>query len=147
MFQFMNENLEGFRKCFSREAAFHWFEIVVVGLMVRTDHLGETSFIRELGIRPGLYETMLHFFRATSWELARVRQAWYEIVKAKAPVCRESAWNILIGDGVKQSKEARHMPGVKKLYQESGDSSKARYIFGHMFGGLGMVIGNQTKRF
>ncbi len=147
MFQFMNENLEGFRKCFSREAAFRWFVIVVVGLMVRTDHLGVTSFIRELGIRPGLYETMLHFFRATSWELARVRQTWYEIVKAKAPVCREGAWNILIGDGVKQSKEARRMPGVKKLFQESEDSSKAAYIFGHMFGGLGIVIGNQAKRF
>ncbi len=51
MFQFINENLEGFRKCFSREAAFQWFVIVVVGLMTRTDHLGVTSFIRELGIR------------------------------------------------------------------------------------------------
>jgi len=147
MFQFMNENLGGFRKCFSREAAFHWFVIVVVGLMVRTDHMGATSFIRELGIRPELYETMLHFFRATSWELAGIRQAWYEIVKEKAPVCREGAWNILIGDGVKQSKEARHMPGVKKLFQESEDSSKAAYIFGHMFGGLGIVIGNEAKRF
>ncbi len=85
MFHFMNEILEGSRKCFSREAAFHRFVIVVVGLMVRTDPLGVTSFIRELGIRPDLYETMLHFFRATSWELARVRQAWYEMVKAKAP--------------------------------------------------------------
>ncbi len=132
MLQFMNENLERFRKCFSREAAFHWFVIVVAGLMVRTDHLGVTSFIREMGIRPGLYETMLHFFRAMSWELARVRQAWYEIVKGRAPVCREGEWNILIGDGVKQSKEARHMPGVKKLYQESEDSLKAAYIFGHI---------------
>ncbi len=147
MFHFMNEIMEGFRKCFSREAAFHWFVIVVIGLMVRSDHLGVTSFIRELGIRPELYESMLHFFRASSWELARVRQAWYEIVKAKAPVCHEGAWNILIGDGVKQPKEARHMPGVKKLFQESEDSSKAAYIFGHMFGGLGIVIGNQTRRF
>ncbi len=90
---------------------------------------------------------MLHFFRASSWELARVRQAWYEIVKEKAPICHEGAWNILIGDGVKQSKEARHMPGVKKLFQESEDSSKTAYIFGHIFGAVGIVIGNQAKRF
>jgi len=109
--------------------------------------LGVTSFIRELGIRPDLYETMIHFFRATSWELAGVRQAWYEIVKEKAPVSRGGEWNILIGGGVKQSKEAQHMPGVKKLFQESEDSSKAAYIFGHMLGDLGIVIGNQAKRF
>ncbi len=80
-------------------------------------------------------------------ELDRVRQAWYEIVKGKALVCREGEWNILIGDGVKQSKEARHMPGGKKLFQESEDSSKAAYIFEHIFGSLGIVIGNQAKKF
>ncbi len=94
-----------------------------------------------------MYETMLHFFRATLWELARVRQSWYEVVKEKASVCHEGAWNILIGDGVTQSKKAQHTPGVKKLFQESEDSSKAAYILGHMFGGLGIVIGNQAKRF
>jgi len=90
---------------------------------------------------------MLHFFRATSWNLARVRQTWYEIVKANAPICREGTWNILVGDGVKQSKEARHMPGVKKLFQESENSSKPAYIFGHMFGGLGILVGNEAKKF
>lgn len=98
-------------------------------------------------MRPELYETMSHFFRATLWELACVHQTWYEIVKEKAPVCREGEWNILIGIGVKQSKEVRCMLGVKKSFQESEDSSKAAYIFGHMFGGLGIVIGNQAKRF
>jgi len=147
MFCFLNTILEGFRKCFSREKAFHWFVVIVIGLMARSDHLGVTSFIRELAIRPELYETMLHFFRAASWDLAQVRQTWYEIVKANAPICREGAWNILIGDGVKQSKEARHMPGVKKLFQESENSSKAAYIFGHMFGGLGILIENQAKKF
>lgn len=31
---------------------------------------------------------------------------------------------ILVGDGVKQPKESRKMPGVKKIYQESENSSK-----------------------
>ncbi len=39
------------------------------------------------------------------------------------------------------------MPGVKKLFQESENSSKPAYIFGHMFGGLGILIGNQAKKF
>ncbi len=147
MFHFMNEILEGFRKCFTRKAAFEWFAVVVVGLMVRSEHLGVTSIIRELGLRPGVYETMLHFFRAWSWKLAKVRQVWYETVKANAPICCEGTWNILIGDGVKQSKEARRMPAVKRLFQDSEDSSKASYIFGHMFGGLGILIGNHAKKF
>ncbi len=134
MFCIINTILEEFLRYFSREKAFHWLVVIVMGLMVHSDHLGVTSFIRELAIRPDLYETMLHFFRAASWDLVQVRQTWYETVKANAPICRESAWNILIGDGVKQSKEARHMPSVKKLFQESENSSKPAYIFGHMFG-------------
>ena len=46
------------------------------------------------------------------------------------------------GDGVKQSKEGRRMPGVKKLFQESENSAKPEYIHGHMFGGLGILAGN-----
>ena len=32
------------------------------------------------------------------------------------------------------------MPGVKKLHQDSEDSSKGEYIFGHLFGAVGAVI-------
>ncbi len=39
------------------------------------------------------------------------------------------------------------MPGVKKLFQESENFSKPAYIFGHMFGGLGILVGNQAKKF
>ena len=39
------------------------------------------------------------------------------------------------------------MPGVKKLHQESENFSKAEYIFGHMFGGIGVLSGNLEKFF
>lgn len=39
------------------------------------------------------------------------------------------------------------MPGVKKLCQESEDSSKPQFIHGHMFGGIGAVIGNDSNSF
>ena len=54
---------------------------------------------------------------------------------------------ILIGDGVKQSKEGRKMPGVKRLHQESENSGKAEYIFGHMLGAIGVLVGNVEKLF
>ena len=37
------------------------------------------------------------------------------------------------------------MPGVKKLHQESEDSSKGEYIFGHLFGAIGILIGNMYQ--
>jgi hypothetical protein len=54
---------------------------------------------------------------------------------------------ILIGDGVKQSKEGKKMPGVKRLHQESENSGKPEYIFGHMFGAIGILIGSMEKLF
>jgi len=147
MLEFIEEILSKFRKCFSRTAAYSWFVTIVTGLMIRSDHLGVTSVIRDLGLRPKFYETMMHFFRATSWKLEEVRKVWCEIVRKYAPICTEQGFTILIGDGVKQSKEGCYMPGVKKLVQESEDSSKPRYIFGHMFGALGILIGNTSKRF
>lgn len=54
---------------------------------------------------------------------------------------------LLIGDGVKQSKEGRRMPCVKRLHQESENSSKASFIYGHMFGVIGVLIGDVRKLF
>ena len=41
-----------FRGCFSRQAAFDWFVIVIFGFIVRIDHYGVSSFVRWLGIKP-----------------------------------------------------------------------------------------------
>jgi len=48
---------------------------------------------------------------------------------------------------VKIAKEAKKIPGVKKLHQESDNSSKAPYIYGHHFGALGILAGWVKKRF
>ncbi len=85
---------------------------------------------------------MLHFFRASSWSLADIRRHWYSAVREYAPLYKEGDFHVLVGDGVKQSKEGRRMPGVKKLFQESENSAKPEYIHGHMFGGLGILAGS-----
>ncbi len=147
MFEFIDEILSRFQSCFSRKAAFRWFVILVVGLMLRSDHLGVTSVIRDLALRHDCYETMIHFFRASSWKLDSLVSRWYQAVLHFAPLYREDGRAVLVGDGVKQAKEGRFMPGVKKLFQESEDSSKPEYIFGHMFGGLGILAGSLSKWF
>ena len=55
---------------------------------------------------------------------------------------KEENFHIFVGDGVKQYKEGRKMPGVKKLFQESENFTKPEYIHKHMFGGLGILAEN-----
>ena len=142
MLNFIENVLCYFESCFSRKAAFHWFVTITVGLMLRSDKLGVTSVIRDLALTPGCYDSMLHFFRASSWSLENIRARWFLAVKEYAPLYREGNLHVLVGDGVKQSKEGRRMPGVKKLFQESENSAKPEYIHGHMFGGLGILAGS-----
>lgn len=147
MLEYIEKNLNNFKSCFSRQSAFQWFVVIIVGLMIRSDKLGTTSIIRDLALNSRLYETMNHFFRASSWNLNSIKLKWFDVVNSAAPLYKEEGYTILIGDGVKQAKEGRHMPGVKKLFQESENSSKPEYIFGHMFGGIGVLAGNVSKLF
>ena len=110
--------------------------------MLRSDKLGVTSVIRDLALSPDCYPSLIHFFRASSWSLDAIRLRWFSIVKNNFPLYKEGPFHVMVGDGVKQPKEGRRMPGVKKLFQESENSSKPEYIHGHMFGGLGILAGN-----
>ena len=142
MLNFIDKFLLFFESCFSRKSAFKWFVTIIIGLMLRSDKLGLTSIIRDLALRPDCYIPMLHFFRASSWSLYGIRRRWFEAVQAFSPLYEEDGLHVLIGDGVKQSKEGRRIPAVKKLFQESENSAKPEYIHGHMFGGLGILAGN-----
>ena len=142
MLNFIENVLCHFESCFSRKAAFRWFVAITIGLMLRSDKLGVTSVIRDLALSPGCYDSLLHFFRASSWSLPDIRKRWFSAVNKFAPLYMEGSFHVLVGDGVKQSKEGRRMPGVKKLFQESENSAKPEYIHGHMFGGLGILAGS-----
>jgi len=147
IWKFINDQLTQFRSCFTRETTFKWFLLVIVGLMSRSDHLGVTSIIRELMLNPAQYNNLIHFFRSDAWKLERLQQKWLEIVLATGSIWHVSGMPILIGDGVSEPKEASRMPGVKKIHQESQDSTKSEYIRGQLFGGLGIMIGNVAKLF
>ena len=147
MYKFLNEILVSSREIFARKSTFKWFVILVVGLMIRQDHLGVTSIIRELDLSPQWYETMLHFFRSTAWNIEMVTKWWIQAVANHGGLFLENGMPILVGDGVKQGKEGKKMPCVKRLHQESDTVSKATYIFGHMFGAIGILVGNTQKLF
>jgi len=118
-----------------------------VGLILRSDHLGITSIIRGLSLSARSYEPLIHFFRSSAWSSESLLRTWIQVVRRVAPLYFLNEAVVLVGDGMKQAKEAHRMPGVKKLHQESENSSKAEYIFGHMFGAIGILIGTTLKWF
>ena len=145
--KYLEDAFAEFRSCFQRVEAYHWFVMLTLGFMIRDDTLGVTSVIRALALPPSCYEPMLHFFYSKAWSLPGIRQCWYGIVRDSGLILKVDGRLVLAGDGVKQSKEAFYMPGVKKLHQESEDSSKGSYIFGHLFGAVGAVITTATDTF
>ncbi len=147
MMDYIETILDGFRPLFTRLTTFKWFVIVVVAMMLRSDHLGVTSVIRDLSLRPDSYELLIHYFRSSAYNLGCLRNQWVRSVLENAPLSKCRNRIILVGDGVKQSKEARKMPGVKKMTQESETCSKPQFIHGHLFGALGVVARTASKRF
>jgi len=147
MWEWINETVMSFRKCFRREAAFKWFVVVVIGMMIWKEHLGVSSLVRELWIDPRHYETLLHFYRSSAWNLEGIRNQWMQTVKKAGVMFEEEGMPILVGDGTKQAKEGKRMPCVKKLYQESENSAKPAYMYGHMFGAIGVLVGGLEKLF
>lgn len=144
---FLESILSSFRRCFTRGSAYHWFVVVICGLMVRTDHLGVSSVIRGLGLHGSRYECLIHFFRSRAYSLDQLRKVWYSIVRKSGILYQINGRSLMIGDGTKEPKEGRFMPGVKKLFQESENACKPRYTFGHMFGGIAAVVKREDSFF
>lgn len=138
---------------FSRCAAFKQFVLNVMGSLLRDDNYGVTSFVRSLGLSGDCYQNILHMFRSKAINIPLLRHAWIAAVKKHAPFFyaeseknKENRCVTLVIDHKKNSKEARHMPLVHKMFQESDTQSKAEYIFGHCWGAVGVLIGNTADR-
>ena len=147
MIKKLNEILMDSRENFNRASTHRWFVVIIVALMVGQEHIGVTSIVRELWLAPQHYDALLHFFRSTAWELTSLRNWWIQVVVKTGVLYQENGMPVMVGDGTKKSKEGKKMPCVKRLHQESEDSSKPSYIFGHMFGMIGVLAGDIGKLF
>ena len=147
MIKFINTVLIGFRGCFSREATFKWFVTVVIGMMTRNDNLGVTSVIRALSLKH-IYEPLIRFFKSDAWNIRDASIKWASIVGDNTVgLVRIGDSVVLIGDSLMKSKEGRRMPAVKRLHQASENSSKEEYIYGQLFGCVGMLAEQGKKTF
>ncbi|MCL1804071.1 MAG: transposase [Eubacteriaceae bacterium] len=138
--KFADKILQSLRPAFSREATFKWFSAIAIGFMCGPGNAGMAGIVRALALSFASYSSVERFFRSTAFCAETLLLYWRRAVLAFAPLHRIfDGRAVLISDGTKQAHEGSHMPGVKKHSQESENSSKPSYIFGHLWGGLGIA--------
>jgi hypothetical protein len=147
MFPCLESILQDLHPCFSRQAAFEWLVMILIGLLIRCDHLGLTSIVRWLFLTPESDDLIWHFFRATSWQLDSLLSQWAHVAFTRYPRLTFAGRTLMLADGIKLGKEARRMPALKTLHQDSDTTRKAPYIRGPHFGFVGLLVGSLTKAF
>ena len=130
------------RPAFSHQRTFLWFALTVMGLTVRTDHLGVTSIVRALALQPRCYQSLLDHFQSQSIKLNRLSVLWARCVLRlfDSQVERVNGRLVLVADGKKIAKQGRKMPGVKCLHQESENNSKPAWIMGHSCQAVSLLV-------
>ena len=133
------------RPAFKRIRTFQWFVTTLAGISVREDMAGGvSSVIRSMSVSKKSYTQILHFFQSGAINLKHLRQHWCSPVLDlfSSKLYHLSGKIVLLGDGLKISKEGKCMPGVKLLHQSSGSNSKAEWIMGHSLQGVSLLVSN-----
>ena len=146
MLKLIDTILQRFQCCFKRKETFSWFVVIVVGMLVRTNLRGVSSIVGCLHLDASHYESMIYFFRSPAFNLGDIKRQWLNVVQLYIKPVKIDGRSIVIGDHIKVSKEARYMPAVKKLHQDSENVGKEEYIFGHQFGMIGILAEGPTTQ-
>ena len=147
MLEELKRFLESMRPAFSRQATYHWFIVIFIGFILRTDNFGVSSIVRALGLSPASYTCMLHFFHSTAWDVETIMAIWWQwLVKKNVAHCINGRL-VLIGDHTKTPKDGRKMPAVSTLHQDSETGSKPSYFRGHHWGCIGILMQACDKYF
>ena len=122
------------RPAFKRIRTFQWFVTALAGIAVREDmDGGVSSIIRSISVNPKFYTKILHFFQSGAIDFKLLTQHWCSLVLDcfLSKLYLLNGKIVLLGDGLKISKEGRCMPSVKLLRQSSESNSKPEWIMGH----------------
>lgn len=130
-----------FKRSDSREI----FVVIVAGMILRSDMDGVSSIVRALNLEPSHYESLVHAFHSEAWDLDQMRSSWAKYILDTDLPKRLNGKVIYLGDGCKQYHDGKYIVGVQKLHQESETQSKASYIYGHLYGGLSIVLEFEGK--
>ena len=147
MHQCLRTILMDFRPIFSHQSAHVCFLLVMLGFILRFDTLGISSTVRWLGLAPFAYDSLLHFFHASSWSLDHLMSYWLNWCVKHFSLLTINERLVCLGDGIKIPKEATRQPGVVAMHESSGNSAKAERFFGHHIGCIALLTGKLSKIF
>ena len=129
------------RPACARQRTFMWMCVVLVGLSIRTELLGVTSFIRCLGLCECCYDRLLDFFHSAALNIRTLTNQWTTLVLDSHPAplrCNDRL--VLCADGIKVAKSGKKMPAVKHLHQESESNTKPEFIMGHSCQAISILV-------
>jgi len=132
----VDEWLAEFRSIFSRRSTFGWFVLIAWAFILRLDGGGVASIIRCLGLAPGEYYNLLHFFHSTGFTVEALCRRWVEALGRRAPLLQLAGRPVYVADAVVAPKAGKKMPGVKSLHQASKNNNKPEFVMGHFWGAL-----------
>lgn len=132
---------ERMRSAFSREAAFDWFIVFVLGVIVRRDTDGVASVVRGLYLDPAVYEPLTHSFRSNACDDAALEKEWWSWLLGETPLYKIGGKAVLAGDDTNVPKDGRRMAGMGTIHQHSETSSKPQYFRGHTWSVLTALTG------
>ena len=145
MIGYLEQFLREMRPAFSRGSTFVWFVVIFVGFLVRSDTLGVSSIMRALDLSPESYLGLLNFFHSTAWEVESLMAYWWKWQSQEPFAYRENGRIVLLGDHTKVPKDARKMPAVTTLHQDSETASKPSFFRGHQWGCISQLLTDLKK--
>jgi hypothetical protein len=141
LYQRIEQILDSLRPAFGREATFHWFILLLWGVLMNTQAPAVTSYLNALGLSEGYYHQALHWFDSRAFWIDDLCYRWGQWLREHECCHRLNGQRVYLGDGIKVGKEGRKMPAFKGLHQESEDVNKPEWIRGHYFSALGVLLG------
>lgn len=144
---YLYQMLHTFRHLFSRHLPWTLFCVVILGFIGSHHVEAVTSLCRFWHMDVTGYHQLLHFFHSSAWCLDAVVAHWSRLVLAQGVAVTVQGRTVLLGDHTYVVKDARRMPGVVTLHQNSETQSKPTYFRGHHWGIVGLLVGSLSQAF
>ena len=139
MVTYLEEMFLFLQPAFSRRATYVWFVVAWIGIATRTDAYGVSSVVRALSLAPASYLLLLHFFHSAAWDVEGLMERWWRWVGRQNVAWALNGQIVFTGDHTKAPKDARKMPAVTTLHQDSETASKPSFFRGHHWGCIALV--------
>jgi hypothetical protein len=140
MVEYLECLMRAVRPAFSRKATYIWFVVVFVGFVVRSDKYGVSSIVRALFLTPSAYPCLLHFFHSTAWSTEMLLGCWWQWLVRERVAYKMNGRIVMLGDHTKNLKDARKMPEVTTMHQDSETASKPSFFRGHHWAAIALLV-------